>query len=402
MASSGGADVRVLAATTAGAGHVAGLLPFARACARAGHEVRVAAPASFAGTVEGAGFVHEPLADADPAALGAVFGQIPTLSMREADDLVISQVFGRLDRDAALPGMRALLDRWRPDVVLREPGELASYVAAAERDVPHVQTSIGLSSLDDRLLPLLDAPLAEIGVSGSGLRSAPRWTTVPPSFDQPATTATGPVTCAREPDAGPLPEPLPHWWSSGTDDPLVYVTFGSVAASIGLFPAFYLRVLEQLADVPARVLLTLGEAGAPEELGTLPDHVHVERWWPQRDVLPHALIVVGHGGFGTTAAALAAAVPQVVLPLFSFDQFLNADRVAATGVGMALVDDGVAERRAGDLVPHGPGATDRLGDGLREVLGEPQHAARARALAEEIAALPDTDACVASLARPTG
>lgn len=35
--------MKVLVATTAGAGHFAGLRPFARACAQAGHEVRVAA-----------------------------------------------------------------------------------------------------------------------------------------------------------------------------------------------------------------------------------------------------------------------------------------------------------------------------------------------------------------------
>ena len=168
-----------------------GLLPFARACVRAGHEVRIAAPASFAGTVEGAGFVHQALADADPAALGAVFGRIPTLSMREADDLVIAEVFGRLDRDAALPGMRAALEQWRPDVVLREPGELASYVAATERGVPHVQTNTGLSSLDDRVLPLLVPTLDEIGCPSAGLLSAPRWTTVPPSFDLPSRARDG-------------------------------------------------------------------------------------------------------------------------------------------------------------------------------------------------------------------
>jgi UDP:flavonoid glycosyltransferase YjiC (YdhE family) len=363
---------------------------------RAGHEVRVAAPASFAGAVEAAGLVHAPLADADPAALGAVFGRIPTLSMQQADDLVVSEVFGRLDRDAALPGVRAVLDDWRPHVVLREPAELASYVAATERGIPHVQTSIGLTSLDDRLVPLLEGPLHEVGVSSSGLLAAPRWTTVPPSFDVAGTIVSGPVTHAREP-APDSATSLPDWWSGDTGRPLVYVTFGSVAASIGLFPAFYTRVLEQLVDLPARVLLTLGEAGYPEELGTLPPHVHVERWWPQRDVLPHAAVVVGHGGFGTTQAALAAAAPQVVLPLFSFDQFLNAERVAAVGVGVALADGTPTQRRAADIVPRGPAATDRLGSAVATVLEQADHAAQARALAAEIDALPDVDTCVASL-----
>ena len=390
--------MRVLAATTAGAGHVAGVLPFARACVRAGHEVRIAAPASFASTVEQAGFVHQPLADADPAALGAVFGRIPTLSMREADDLVIAEVFGRIDRDAALPGMRAALDQWRPDVVLREPSELASYVAATERGIPHVQTNTGLCSLDDRVLPLLVTTLDEIGCSSAGLLSAPRWTTVPPSFDLPAETSTGAVTHAREPRAARADEQsLPDWWSGDDDQPLVYVTFGSVAAGIGLFPVFYARVLEQLAAVPARVLLTLGPAGDPADLGPVPANVHVERWWPQRDALAHAAAAVGHGGFGTTQAALEAGVPQAVLPLFSFDQFVNADRVAAVGVGVALVDETAAEARAVDLVPRGLAATDRLADAISALLGQDSYRGRAAELAREIDGLPDVDACVQTL-----
>lgn len=391
--------MRVLAATTAGAGHVAGVLPFAGACVRAGHEVRIAAPASFSGAVEGAGFFQQPLADADPAALGAVSSRIPVLSMREADDLVIAEVFGRLDRDAALPGMRAALERWRPDVVLREPAELASYVAATERGIPHVQTNIGLSALDDRLLPLLVPTLAEVGCPSTGLLSAPRWTTVPPSFDLRAETPTGAVTHAREPRPGRgSGRALPDWWSGDDDRPLVYVTFGSVAAGIGLFPAFYSRVLHQLADVPARVLLTLGRAGDPADLGRVPPNVHVERWWPQRDVLSCASVVVGHGGFGTTQAALEAGVPQVVLPLFSFDQFANAERVAAVGVGVALVDETADEPRAGDLVPRGPAATDRLADALRVLLERSEYVGRARELTHEIEDLPDVDSCVRALA----
>ena len=390
--------MRVLAATTAGVGHFAGLLPFARACSSSGHAVRVAAPASFAETVEGAGFAHAPLGDVAPSALGAVFGRIPALSRHEAQDVVLQEVFGRLDRDAALPAMRAVIDEWRPDVVLREPAEIASYVAATERGVPHVQTQIGLSVLDDRLLPLLATSLQEVGCSVEGLAAAPRWTTVPPSFDVPSRSSTGTVVHARDPALDmPVRASLPDGWSPGDARPLVYVTFGSVAAGMGLFPAFYARVVEQLAEVPARVLLTVGRAGDPADLGTLPSHVHVERWWPQHDVMPGASVVVGHGGFGTTQTALAAAVPQVVLPLFSFDQFLNAERVAAVGVGLALVDEAAMERRAGDLVPSGPQATDRLADAVVTVLTDTSCRSNAGALAAEMAGLPDVEACVATL-----
>jgi len=44
--------------------------------------------------------------------------------------------------------------------------------------------------------------------------------------------------------------------------------------------------------------------------------------------MPLASALVGHGGFGTTMIGLAAGVPQVATPVFSADQFLNAQRIA--------------------------------------------------------------------------
>lgn len=181
------------------------------------------------------------------------------------------------------------------------------------------------------------------------------------------------------------------------DDPLVYVTFGSVAASLGLFPTFYAAALNQLDGFPARVLLTLGEAGDPEALGPLPPNVHVERWWPQQDVLPHASVVVGHSGFGTTQAALVAAVPQVVIPLFSFDQFANAERVAAVGVGVALIDEGAGQRRAGDILPQGPQAVERLAQAVTIVLTDQAVHRQAHNLAAEVSQLPPASECIAAL-----
>lgn len=390
--------MRVLAATTAGAGHFAGLVPFARACLQRGDEVRVAAPASFAGSVRRAGFAYEALADVDPAAMGAVFSQIPSLLMRESDRLIVEEVFGRLDLRAALPAMREILDRWRPDVVLREPAELASYVGAQERGIPHVQTNIGLSSLDDFALPLLEAPLAEVGSDAAGLSTAPRWTVTPPTFDQVSRLASGPLTHARDTaSVGAVGDLLPDWWAN-RDDPLVYVTFGSVAAGIGFFPAFYATVVELLREIPVRVLLTLGEAGEVAALGSLPPNVHVERWWPQQDVLPRAAVVVGHGGFGTTQAALAAGVPQVVVPLFSYDQFANAERVDAVGIGISLTDDDAAQHRAGDVIPNGPRAVGQLTEAVERVLRDEAVHSAAQRLAAEISRLPPTTACVSALA----
>ena len=148
--------MRVLVATTAGAGHFAPLVPFAVACVAAGHEVRVAAPESFRDTVERAGLEVAPLDDAAPEALGMAMGRIPELTMREANELVVREVFGRIDAESALPGMRAIFETWPPDVVLRESAELASFVLASQQGVPSVEVNPGLDSFVDDLVTLLD------------------------------------------------------------------------------------------------------------------------------------------------------------------------------------------------------------------------------------------------------
>jgi glycosyltransferase len=158
-----------------------------------------------------------------------------------------------------------------------------------------------------------------------------------------------------------------------SSDRLVYVTFGSVAAGIGLFPMLYRGVVDAVADLPVRVPLTLGDAGDPEALGPLPANVHVERWWPQADVMPHASAMVGHGGMGTTLAGMVAGVPQVVVPLFA-DQPYNGARIEAIGGGVVLEG--------------GPPAVAGLADALRRVLDEDWYRAGASRVAEQIGRLP--------------
>ncbi len=117
-------------------------------------------------------------------------------------------------------------------------------------------------------------------------------------------------------------------------------------------------------------------------------------------MLARAAVVVGHGGFGTTQGALVAGVPQVALPLFSFDQYANAERVAAVGVGVALVGDAPGTRPAADLVPYGPAETDGLAAAVRRLLEDDRYGTAAQALAAEVAALPDARIAVEQLRRP--
>jgi rhamnosyltransferase subunit B len=77
----------------------------------------------------------------------------------------------------------------------------------------------------------------------------------------------------------------------------------------------------------------------------LPPQVRHCAFAPFRQLLPLCGAVVHHGGVGTTAAALEAGCPQLVLPL-AWDQPDNAVRVAELGVGLAL---GSRRRSGGHL-----------------------------------------------------
>ena len=190
-------------------------------------------------------------------------------------------------------------------------------------------------------------------------------TTWPESVDPPR----GAVRRFHDPAGTSDARPLPHWWPDG-DRPLVYITFGSVAAQVPPAAVVYPKALEAAAGLDARVLLTLG-VGAEVELGEVPPNVHIEKWVPQQDVLPHAAAVVGHGGAGTTLGALGAGVPQVVVPLFA-DQPANAARIAIAGAGVAASIDGI-------------------GAAIEHVLADDSYRSAARRVADEMRRLASVD-----------
>jgi UDP:flavonoid glycosyltransferase YjiC (YdhE family) len=385
--------MRVLFSTTAGTGHFTPMIPVARACASAGHEVRVAAPDSFASHVERAGLEHAPFDDVPPDVMGAVFARLPSMSPDEANRVVVRDVFGRLDAQAAWPRVRDTIDTWRPDVVLREPCELGSLAAALRAGVPQAEVAIGLGRIRDWVGDALVEPLLELdelaglgaGSCLSGLASAPVLTSVPAGLDgvvdagDYAGQASPRVVRFRDASARNRAGVLPASWGDPAH-PLVYVTFGSVTAGFDELSAVFRGSLDALAELPVRVLLTTGHAGDPEAMRPWPANAHVEQWWPQDDVMPLAAAMVGHGGFGTTMAAVVAGVPQVVIPLFAGDQFVNAARVEEVGAGIRL--EGRME------------ATAQLGAAVERVLSDDGIRSAARRLADEVASLPDVSEIV--------
>ena len=385
--------MRVLVSTTAGSGHFGPLVPFARACQAAGHEVVVAAPASFSTDVAAAGFEHRRFADAPSELLGQIFARVPSMSFEEGNDVVIADVFGRLDAQAALPGLVEIIDAWRPDLVLREPFEFGSLVAARSAGVRQVVVAIGVRATTEHIVPRVAAPLAELdvlaglpdGTAALAMRTVPTLTCVPAALDAATpggVIQTGPVRRFRDVSLVSHQGRLPQPWGDQSH-PLVYVSFGSVAAGLGGFAGLYPELLSAFAEEPVRILLTTGHGIDPADLAPLPANAHIERWWPQPDVMPHAAAVIGHGGFGTTMAALAAGVPQVIIPLFAVDQRINAEHVAALGAGLNL--DG------------GPAAIAELPEATAGLLAGASYREAAHALADEISSYPPIAEAVALL-----
>jgi rhamnosyltransferase subunit B len=78
----------------------------------------------------------------------------------------------------------------------------------------------------------------------------------------------------------------------------------------------------------------------------LPAMVLWQSYLPLRKLLPHGAALIHHGGIGTTAEALRAGIPQLIVAL-AFDQFDNAERVELLGTGLGLTKARLTTARLG-------------------------------------------------------
>jgi UDP:flavonoid glycosyltransferase YjiC (YdhE family) len=377
--------MRALFSSTRGAGHFNPLVPFARAFERAGHDLLFAGPSDLAGAVDAAGFRFWQFDPPPEVELGAVWARVPELPPEEANEVVVGEVFGRLNTTAALPRLRAACEEWRPDVVVRDPNEYGSALAAELHGIPHARVAIGLASTEELGMGIAASAVDAIRQAESlppdpdaeRLRRAPYLSLFPPTLDDGAQPDTQRF---RDPAWDEPPGELPDWWPGREHEPLVYVTFGSVAGAFPQALPAYGLAMRAVAELPVRVLLTVGRELDLDALPPARENVRVERWVSQQDVLGHAAAALVHGGSGSTLGALAAGVPLVVMPLFA-DQPQNARRVAEVGAGVAV------EPNRDDL-----DATVRpLRQAIRTVLDDPSYGRAARALADELRAQPPVD-----------
>ncbi|HXY44077.1 MAG TPA: glycosyltransferase [Acidimicrobiales bacterium] len=382
--------MRVLAASTAGAGHFGPLEPILQALARRGDDVLVVGPPSLAAAAGAAGLCFRAGAEPPLEEQASIWEQFPKVSRREAGALIDRELFARLCTAAMLPVMEAVCDEWRPDLVMREPCEYASAVAAERRSIPLAQVAISLAEIEASVLELVAPVLATYGEQmADRLLASPYLTRFPPSLDP----SPFPATWRWRPGDEAEHRPLPAWWGANSA-PLVYVTFGTVTGQLPVAATTYRSALDAVAGLRARVLLTAGRTTDVSVLAPLPPNVHVEPWVPQGDVLADAAAVVCHGGSGTVIGALSAGVPLVVVPMFA-DQPANARLVAKAGAGLVVepargVGDAMGALRPEDAA--------RLRAAIEAVLAEASYRHAASVLADEVRSLPTAHELVETLA----
>lgn len=370
--------MRLLLSFVGGLGHLAPLLPLARAARDAGHEVAIAGSGGLMTRVEELGFRayatsearHHSGADQERSPL-----EVMTPDATEAEFAANFADRGARRMAAAMPDV---IRDFRPDLVLRDETDLGTTVAAELLGVPvatHVVLASGLLLRPDLVAPRLDAVRADHGLapdpSLARLAAGLVLADAPPSFRSP----DDPLRLAPTYYRG---QAAPEW--RPRERPGVLVTLGTIfnAGSGDLFE----RILDGLGDLDVDVVATVGRGVDPAALGPRPPHVRVERFVPQAEVLPAVDLVVSHGGSGSLVATLAHGLPSLLVPLGA-DQPHNAARATALGVAerldaATLTPAQVAERAAALL------AVSPVRDRCRDV-------------AAEVAALPDAAAAVSAL-----
>jgi len=97
--------------------------------------------------------------------------------------------------------------------------------------------------------------------------------------------------------------------------------------------AYFEHALQAVTRLKRRAIFLSRHRGQKPQI--FPPTVLWQDEAPLHALLPHASALVHHGGIGTTAEALRAGVPQLIVPL-AHDQFDNAARIEALGVGRSL------------------------------------------------------------------
>lgn len=387
--------MRVLFSCLPGYGHFHPMIPLAEAMRDAGHQVAFATAERFCrNVVEPAGFGAypaglSPLAVQDRLARQAFPPGPPDEGARQAR--FGAAMFADVAAPAKAADLVAVLDGWRPSLVVHDPVDFGAPLAAARAGLPYAAHSFGaLQRVEFWKLAAASLRSRWPWPDGHGWGSGPMLRHLyldvcPPSLQAPH---IGEVTAARPIRHVPYDTTdaaaLPGWVGRLGTAPIVYVTLGTV---FNHTPGLFETILSALGGEDVTIVLAVGPDRDPAELGPQPANVRIEHYLPHSLLFRHCHVVVAHGGSGTMLGALAHGLPALVLPQGA-DQLDNARRLAATGAGIALLPGAVTE-----------GAVRAR---VRKLLSEPGYRAAAGRLRLEVQRMPDLEHAVALLEELAG
>ncbi|MFI5823391.1 nucleotide disphospho-sugar-binding domain-containing protein [Streptomyces rishiriensis] len=361
--------MRVLFATWAAPGHFFPMVPLAWALKAAGDEVRFAVPPSCRSTVLGAGMSVVPIGpDAPPRRKGPVANMRSWGSERPWPDgwtarpelldewqtTVLDYTAGKQVAAAATmtDDLVSFARWWRPDLVVCDTLCFAGPVAAAAVGVPLLAQSWEVGSLlrTERAgrrgdwLPgyaeLFERYGAEPRACSDHLLD-----TSPPSLRIPESFTVRRTSMRYLPFNGA--GAAPAWLAEPRRRPRVCVTSGIALDRYDATTAARVTAefAESVAGLGVELVIAAG-AGQGEAVAASAPGVRVAEAVPFHLLLPTCDAVIHHGGAGTAMTAVAAGVPQLILPQ-SPPYAEIAHRVRRAGAGVVLdADSGPARVRA--------------------------------------------------------
>ncbi len=375
--------MRVLFTSVPQAGHLYPLLPLARAFAELGDEVLVSTGVGAASAAERAGLPVAPvgtelaewfqrLADRVRGTPGA--GLPPDRIIR----YFVPRLFAEIGAAATVDDLLRVCREWRPDLLVFDPFAFAGPLAAAVAGLPAVQHGLGpapepltLELAADALSPLwrsfgLDVP------DYAGVFDELTLNICPAALEPTPAPPGAPVHDLRPAAIDPPgPDGRPPDCLLGLPErSTVYATLGTFAnGDLAVFRS----IVDGLATEPVNLVVTVGTGNDPADLGAVPVNARIERYVPQASLLPYCSAVIHHAGSGTMLGALAHGLPALVIPQGA-DNFVNADRVVASGAARRLLPDQVD--------------AGAVRDNLAELLVDSCYRDRAGVVAAQIAGMP--------------
>jgi rhamnosyltransferase subunit B len=152
-----------------------------------------------------------------------------------------------------------------------------------------------------------------------------------PDFPQPATMCGFPFYDKLDASAGKLDPDLESFLNAG-EPPYVFTLGTSAVLDPG---RFYTEAHTAVNRMGKRAVFLVGRTNYEQYRSLGNDRIFIAQYAPHSQLMPRGAVTIHQGGIGTTAQALRAGKPMIVVP-YSHDQPDNARRCVQLGVGLTI------------------------------------------------------------------